>query len=422
MDLATSYADDVEEDSKQFQRDSNRPTQSNRGMTAQRLPTWKERENNKRRERRRRAIAAKIFTGLRTYGNFDLPKHCDNNEVLKAVCKEAGWIVEEDGTTYRKGQPRPQQPEASAGIDSAYRADSRVQAYASSNGNALDNTEPDHPASTAGDSDPGMSANGCVIPMHGRDAGLGAGAALSAAAAPMAEVRPAPGGGNARGSGTSQTGGAALAGGGAQTGGTAAPAAELLKLMSALAAFPAAAAQLGAALNSSAASLAAVASSIGLPPSTTTSLDVQQVLMLLSKGGATNGDQSPGTRPPVPTSSGIPSDLYSLLQSSRSSAAPSLALHRPMAPVQSANPVAPLLPLQQQQQQQQQQHHHHQQQQQQQLFAHQQQQQQQQQQTTTTTTTTTTTAATASGPVARRFQRRPIISIFRSNPRLCFPH
>jgi len=67
-----------------------------------RQPTWKERENNKRRERRRRAIAAKIFPGLRMYGNYKLPKHCDNNEVLKALCNEAGWIVEPDGTTYRK--------------------------------------------------------------------------------------------------------------------------------------------------------------------------------------------------------------------------------------------------------------------------------------------------------------------------------
>lgn len=68
-----------------------------------RLPTWKERENNKKRERRRRAIAAKIYAGLRMYGNYKLPKHCDNNEVLKALCAEAGWMVEEDGTTYRKG-------------------------------------------------------------------------------------------------------------------------------------------------------------------------------------------------------------------------------------------------------------------------------------------------------------------------------
>ncbi|XP_023518424.1 BES1/BZR1 homolog protein 2-like [Cucurbita pepo subsp. pepo] len=72
-----------------------------------RTPTWKERENNKRRERRRRAIAAKIYTGLRTQGNYKLPKHCDNNEVLKALCSEAGWVVEEDGTTYRKGCKPP---------------------------------------------------------------------------------------------------------------------------------------------------------------------------------------------------------------------------------------------------------------------------------------------------------------------------
>uniref|UniRef100_A0A1D1Z4V3 Protein BZR1 homolog n=1 Tax=Anthurium amnicola TaxID=1678845 RepID=A0A1D1Z4V3_9ARAE len=78
-----------------------------------RLPTWRERENNKRRERRRRAIAAKIFSGLRAYGNYKLPKHCDNNEVLKALCREAGWVVDDDGTTYRPGC-RP--PPAPAGI------------------------------------------------------------------------------------------------------------------------------------------------------------------------------------------------------------------------------------------------------------------------------------------------------------------
>ncbi|KAH0467220.1 hypothetical protein IEQ34_004458 [Dendrobium chrysotoxum] len=73
-----------------------------------RLPTWKERENNKKRERRRRAIAAKIYAGLRMYGNYKLPKHCDNNEVLKALCNEAGWTVEPDGTTYRKGCKPPE--------------------------------------------------------------------------------------------------------------------------------------------------------------------------------------------------------------------------------------------------------------------------------------------------------------------------
>ncbi|KAK1601600.1 hypothetical protein QYE76_021842 [Lolium multiflorum] len=74
------------------------------GMGApSRVPTWRERENNRRRERRRRAIAAKIFSGLRAQGNYTLPKHCDNNEVLKALADEAGWTVEPDGTTYRKG-------------------------------------------------------------------------------------------------------------------------------------------------------------------------------------------------------------------------------------------------------------------------------------------------------------------------------
>ncbi|KAI8014690.1 Protein BRASSINAZOLE-RESISTANT 1 [Camellia lanceoleosa] len=67
-----------------------------------RKPSWRERENNRRRERRRRALASKIYSGLRAQGNYNLPKHCDNNEVLKALCSEAGWTVEPDGTTYRK--------------------------------------------------------------------------------------------------------------------------------------------------------------------------------------------------------------------------------------------------------------------------------------------------------------------------------
>ncbi|KAG8377736.1 hypothetical protein BUALT_Bualt08G0064000 [Buddleja alternifolia] len=78
------------------------------GGGGRRKPSWRERENNRRRERRRRAIAAKIYSGLRAQGNYNLPKHCDNNEVLKALCSEAGWIVEPDGTTYRKGfKPSP---------------------------------------------------------------------------------------------------------------------------------------------------------------------------------------------------------------------------------------------------------------------------------------------------------------------------
>lgn len=72
------------------------------GSEALRMPSVRERENNKRRERRRRAVAAKIFAGLRAHGNYCLPKHADHNEVLKALCAEAGWHVEEDGSVYRK--------------------------------------------------------------------------------------------------------------------------------------------------------------------------------------------------------------------------------------------------------------------------------------------------------------------------------
>ncbi|KAG6773955.1 hypothetical protein POTOM_021300 [Populus tomentosa] len=95
------------------------------GGSSARLPTWKERENNMRRERRRRAIAAKIYTGLRTQGDYKLPKHCDNNEVLKALCAEAGWIVEEDGTTYRKGCKPP--PSEIAGMPANISACSSIQ-------------------------------------------------------------------------------------------------------------------------------------------------------------------------------------------------------------------------------------------------------------------------------------------------------
>jgi hypothetical protein len=67
-----------------------------------RTPSNVERENNRCRERRRRLVSSRIYSALRSQGNYTLPKHCDNNEVLKAVCREAGWVVEPDGTTYRR--------------------------------------------------------------------------------------------------------------------------------------------------------------------------------------------------------------------------------------------------------------------------------------------------------------------------------
>ncbi|KAF9598182.1 hypothetical protein IFM89_025799 [Coptis chinensis] len=70
--------------------------------TSYRHPSHKEREKNKQRERHRRAVAANIYASLRERGNYDLPKHADNNDVLKALCEEAGWHVEEDGTIHKK--------------------------------------------------------------------------------------------------------------------------------------------------------------------------------------------------------------------------------------------------------------------------------------------------------------------------------
>ncbi|KAG6488570.1 hypothetical protein ZIOFF_049817 [Zingiber officinale] len=70
--------------------------------TSDRWPSPRERENNRHREQQRRRVAAKIYAGLRAHGNYQLPKHADQNDVLKALCQEAGWHVEEDGTIYRK--------------------------------------------------------------------------------------------------------------------------------------------------------------------------------------------------------------------------------------------------------------------------------------------------------------------------------
>ena len=75
---------------------------SGNGSGPVRVTSFSERENNRRRERRRRLVTSRIFAGLRTHGNYILPRHCDNNEVLRALCDEAGWIVEPDGTTYRR--------------------------------------------------------------------------------------------------------------------------------------------------------------------------------------------------------------------------------------------------------------------------------------------------------------------------------
>ncbi|XP_042510654.1 BES1/BZR1 homolog protein 1-like [Macadamia integrifolia] len=78
-----------------------RSTKDGSTVTKFRHPSDGERQKNKQRERHRRALNKKIFAGLRAYGNYQLPKHPDNNDVLKALCEEAGWHVEEDGTVYK---------------------------------------------------------------------------------------------------------------------------------------------------------------------------------------------------------------------------------------------------------------------------------------------------------------------------------
>ncbi|KAI3887459.1 hypothetical protein MKX03_033554 [Papaver bracteatum] len=65
------------------------------------LRSASEKEKTKMRERQRRAITTKIFTGLRKHGGYNLPPRSDINDVLRQLAREAGWFIEPDGTTYR---------------------------------------------------------------------------------------------------------------------------------------------------------------------------------------------------------------------------------------------------------------------------------------------------------------------------------
>lgn len=59
-----------------------------------------EKERTKLRERHRRAITARILSGLRRHGNYNLRVRADINEVIGALAREAGWTVLPDGTTF----------------------------------------------------------------------------------------------------------------------------------------------------------------------------------------------------------------------------------------------------------------------------------------------------------------------------------
>jgi hypothetical protein len=69
--------------------------------TSLRHPTPRERENNRQRERRRRQVATRIYAGLRANAGYALPKHADQNDVLRALCAEAGYLVDDDGNVTR---------------------------------------------------------------------------------------------------------------------------------------------------------------------------------------------------------------------------------------------------------------------------------------------------------------------------------
>ncbi|XXG68402.1 hypothetical protein AAC387_Pa06g1495 [Persea americana] len=71
------------------------------GGSGERARSASDKEKTKLRERQRRSITTKIFNGLRKHGNYKLPPRADINDVLRALAKEAGWVVEPDGTTYR---------------------------------------------------------------------------------------------------------------------------------------------------------------------------------------------------------------------------------------------------------------------------------------------------------------------------------
>ncbi|KAK4476585.1 hypothetical protein RD792_015742 [Penstemon davidsonii] len=67
---------------------------------ARRCRPQEEKERTKLRERQRRAITAKILTGLRRHGNYNLRVRADINDVIAALAREAGWVVLPDGTTF----------------------------------------------------------------------------------------------------------------------------------------------------------------------------------------------------------------------------------------------------------------------------------------------------------------------------------
>ncbi|KAL9245379.1 hypothetical protein vseg_019040 [Gypsophila vaccaria] len=85
----------------QFHYHSHSQEQSySQGGGGKRPRPLEEKERTKLRERHRRAITAKILTGLRRHGNYNLRVRADINDVIAALAREAGWVVLPDGTTF----------------------------------------------------------------------------------------------------------------------------------------------------------------------------------------------------------------------------------------------------------------------------------------------------------------------------------
>ncbi|MED6110286.1 hypothetical protein PIB30_041562 [Stylosanthes scabra] len=72
-----------------------------KGSGSEKKRSESEREKTKMRERKRRAITTNIFRGIRNHGGYPLNNRSDINAVLRHLANEAGFVVDEDGTTYR---------------------------------------------------------------------------------------------------------------------------------------------------------------------------------------------------------------------------------------------------------------------------------------------------------------------------------
>lgn len=108
--MGTGAGDNRFQQHHEFQEQVGTPGGGNR-----RSRPVEEKERTKLRERRRRAITARILAGLRRHGNYNLRVRADINDVIAALAREAGWVVLPDGTTF----PSKSQGQMPAGGNSA---------------------------------------------------------------------------------------------------------------------------------------------------------------------------------------------------------------------------------------------------------------------------------------------------------------